>query len=260
MPDRKTRFGVIVDGLPRELFSVREGKLGDLYVVPRRSRNVELGQDSIPLKGDYFSVHMARDSDPPGRLIKRTMDVNASHPIVYTQFRLLGKDGFRTPLWGLISPYLGSDNYTMRPKMSDEVVMLYPDEIGDAQLFFVICVSDRPLNEIDLYNMGYRVVSHRFTEFYLTVCSGFFMLPSGSYGWGSFISTSRPTCGPGEPHHLPPEHIAPLSWGDFKASVQNMVFRFKEHLRTNPWRVPPYDWSNIDLALDVFSRFPPKRI
>lgn len=186
------RFGVICQGVKRELLSVVEKPSGDLVVVPSHPLNIEIDNNDVPVLSERFSIHRSLNSRPKGSTVKltRTLEGNVVEEIC--QFRLAGPLGFMTLIYGSMFPDINNERYVMRPRNRDEVSLIYDFDMRDETIFVFVIACDFEPNIAKLTKSGLWITIQQFDSFWLVLASGFIHAAPSPYGLNSTVATSTP--------------------------------------------------------------------
>jgi hypothetical protein len=256
MAKPKTRFGVKVNGVMRELFSVRQLNNGDLLLLLKAAEKMD---DGRKVEVQRYSVHRSLKSDPPGRLIKQSLVLEDGAEIYTTQFRLLVEGRFLAVMFSRVCPALASDRYTMQPSARDKVVPLYTGDLGKQTLFYTIVVSDCDVTPQDLTIPGIHTTKVEFSYFNIFVMSGIFVAPAIAKGCLLHTMTS-PLIDSGKRHDQTVEiNIDSLSTEAAKTHIRaavwtlagEMMVRHRDLIATEE---SPVDAESLALITFAFSR------
>lgn len=178
----KTYFTVDVDGQPRTLFAVREGKTHDGLTIIMKSAEAVAGHLFEPTEvvEQRYSIHDSPSSQSENT-IKHTL-ILANGELVDTHKQTRGlKDNLLTPLFfrGCIS--LDSDRYLYKTKVRDSVVSLGAYDPRSTILNYGLFASGRGGPKM-AGSTKYKMTVAHFRAFTLYVPYCFTNLPSSDFG------------------------------------------------------------------------------
>lgn len=255
----KTIFAAKVNGIQRELFSVRQWKNADLLIVSRAGELLEhIDGSPSKVKHQHYSVHQG-ESDPT---ITYVTQKTAFHDHPDLSFVSAVHDSQQHLLWPVHArraPFYAEGVRLLKARPKDTVV-----EIGEftslrANFFYTIFVTRPGFNcaAIAANQVGYRTIT--FQKFELLVLTTYLNVPSVNEGDIILRTTSSPKVG----EELFPGHfqirVGPIPAVEVLQTHFEMMNSLRAILRTRiynflpPDSIPPQD---IEMLLKDFTNVP----
>ena len=206
MAHKKTRFVVLVDGVPHELFSVREmPNSKDLTINLKRPYQI----GNMPAPGEAsefvdavahrFSVHNSPSSE--GFTLTQWVDAG-SHSLKTAALILPSEGRFIWPLYAMRSPRM-ADDYVLQANARDTIVHLGSHDPALTTLVYFVTVANKAATGQINAQMPQSLRVKEFTSFDLLVFHTFLLAPSRE---GQLIAFA--TSGSGAPaQSLGPESL-----------------------------------------------------
>lgn len=224
----KTRFTITVDGLARELLSVREGPQGDLIVVIKKTDEMTFGDYHGALDEQRYSIHPSHKSDG-FTITHRVLFKEEVKADTYSHVKpIAGR--FCWIVSGRACADLSPPQYISTPRGQDTMVSLGAYDPSLATFCYFVIASDRETNlRHEFSGLPLNVVSKRYGHFTFWLLYGFLNLPSTPMGAVTAIATAPPRLN-GEDLGERPEEIFAFSpgLGELAPLVAQVMMRLSE--------------------------------
>lgn len=234
------RFAVWDKGRPRQLFSVKERKNGDLLISIPDEATADIGGHEVPIKDRHYSVHRRLKDEVGGATIKET--------ILLENGELIENASLRTPVDGRFAESLFvqrissrvPNNALLPDRVGDKKIFLHDRDMGAYTLIFSIVASDFNLTKADLAEAGMSIWQEDFTHFRVSALTGF-VATTAHWSFDMQTSATNFPVYNRQHHHLEreinfsTESLSPSLLTDtILSSVEYLKAKYFERVMTNP--------------------------
>lgn len=250
MPSRKqkTRFQLTVNGVPKELFAIRERSPNQLIILTPRERNIEW-EGNQPLVEEHISIHGGERGS--GTTIKTTLQSGKGQLLESVQFLLNTPLGWGTVAYAKVCQDLSDARYDLIAGTRDTIVNIAEHNPKNSTFVYAIVVSDNPWNIKNVGRLGMNFKFIKLERFSVGCLFAFQNLPAAPLSQYNKVATSTPRIDKGAYQQLPIEtvsrtayEVAELALHLMRQAVGHNVARIQAWLITegmDPKVFPDFD-------------------
>lgn len=259
----KTRVVVSVDGVDRELFSIRERRGGDLLVAVKHGMEFDfgLGENYQPIYEQRFSVH--RSPLSPGFTLKQTL-MAGMNTHTTAAWVLPGREGLRWPIFGMRCPTLAKERYVSGIRAKDTPVRLPSYNPLQYTLAYMLVVTSCGAPDPRTFENPTASITIRCGDFDLHVWYLYMAAPSLEQGDILVYATSAPrtdntphyTITPIEGRSLARERLHEIGSQSFESFSRSYAIRFERMIDKSGIVVSSEDRNLIDMRSQMWTRVP----
>jgi hypothetical protein len=215
----KFRFRMLVDGVPKNLFSVRVRSDDQLAIILPPPKNIEWQNQNHGIVEDHYSIHGPTKGS--GTTIKRTLVLDDESLIETVLFAPNEFRGWATPIYINACSTLLCDNYNSQNRLKDTHIDICSYNPNISTLVYAIIISDGEWDNRKLSDTGLGFLSRKFGRYCVNLLYMFQLLPSNHLGLSQMVMTSTPRLNRGEYAQagLPLEWRTPEEIGNFTTAL-----------------------------------------